>query len=105
MSYLAPLKDMYFNIKYLADIEQIAQLPGFEDAGFETATAVLEEAAKFNEGVLDPLNREGDKNPSSWRDGVVTATPGFKEAFQQFAQGGWRGSCHPPGSAGRARLR
>ena len=52
MSYVAPLKDMLFNIKYLADIEQIAQLPGFEDAGFETAQAVLEEGAKFNEGVL-----------------------------------------------------
>ncbi len=95
MSYLAPLKDMLFNIKYLADIERIAKLPGFEDAGFDTAQAVLEEAAKFNEGVLSPLNWEGDKNPSSWRDGKVTATPGFKEAFQQFAQGGWQGLQHP----------
>ena len=95
MSYVAPLKDMFFNIKYLADIEQIAKLPGFEDAGFETAQAVLEEAAKFNEGVLSPLNWEGDKNPSSWRDGQVTATPGFKEAFQQFAQAGWQGLQHP----------
>jgi alkylation response protein AidB-like acyl-CoA dehydrogenase len=95
MSYVAPLKDMLFNIKHLADIEQIAQLPGFEDAGFETAQAVLEEAAKFTEGVLSPLNWEGDKNPSSWCDGVVTATPGFKEAFHQFAQGGWQGLQHP----------
>ncbi len=95
MSYVAPLKDMLFNIKYLADIEQIAQLPGFEDAGFDTAQAVLEEAAKFNEGVLAPLNWEGDKNPSSWKDGVVTASPGFKQAFQQFAQGGWQGLQHP----------
>ena len=95
MSYVAPLKDMLFNIKHLADIEQIAQLPGFEDAGFETAQAVLEEAAKFNEGVLSPLNWEGDKYPSSWHDGKVTATPGFKEAFHQFAQGGWQGLQHP----------
>src|SRR5512133_2041408 len=95
MSYVAPLKDMLFNLKYLADIEQIAQLPGFEDAGFDTAQAVLEEAAKFNEGVLAPLNWEGDKNPSSWKDGVVTATPGFKQAFQQFAQAGWQGLQHP----------
>ena len=95
MSYVAPLKDMLFNLKYLADIEQIAQLPGFEDAGFETAQAVLEEAAKFNEGVLAPLNWEGDKNPSSWKDGVVTATPGFRQAFRQFADGGWQGLQHP----------
>ena len=95
MNYVAPLKDMLFNIKYLADIEQVAQLPGFEDAGFDTAQAVLEEAAKFNEGVLSPLNWEGDKNPSSLKDGVVTATPGFKDAFQQFAQAGWQGLQHP----------
>jgi hypothetical protein len=95
MSYVAPLKDMLFNIKYLADIEQIAQLPGFEDAGFDTAQAVLEEAAKFNEGVLAPLNWEGDKHPSSWKDGVVTAAPGFKEAFKQFVDGGWQGLQHP----------
>jgi len=95
MSYVAPLKDMLFNIKYLAGIDQIAQLPGFEDAGFETAQAVLEEAAKFNEGVVSPLNWEGDKNPSSWHDGKVTASPGFKEAFQQFVQAGWQGLQHP----------
>ncbi len=95
MIYTAPLKDMLFDLKHLANIDAVAQIPGFEDAGFDTAQAVLEECAKFNEGVLAPLNWEGDKNPSSWRDGVVTATPGFKEAYQQFAQGGWQGLQHP----------
>jgi hypothetical protein len=75
MSYTAPVKDMLFAIEHLANIEQIAQIPGFEDAGLDTAAAVLEECAKFNEGVLAPLNWEGDKNPSSWKDGVVTTTP------------------------------
>ncbi len=95
MSYVAPVKDMLFNIQHLAKIDQIAQIPGFEDAGFDTAQAVLEEAAKFNEGVLAPLNWEGDKNPSSWKNGVVTATPGFKEAFKQFTEAGWQGLQHP----------
>ncbi len=95
MSYTAPVKDMLFNIKHLADIEQVAQIPGFEDAGFDTAQAVLEECAKFNEGVLAPLNWEGDKNPSSWKDGIVTTTPGFKDAFKQYAEGGWQGLQHP----------
>ncbi|SDO09374.1 hypothetical protein SAMN05216303_101479 [Rhodoferax sp. OV413] len=95
MSYTAPQKDMLFNIQHLARIDQIAALPGFEDAGLDTAQAVLEEAAKFNEGVLSPLNWEGDKNPSSWKNGVVTATPGFKDAFKQFAEGGWQGLQHP----------
>ena len=95
MTYKAPVKDMLFNIQHLARIDQIAALPGFEDAGLETAQAVLEEAAKFNEGVLSPLNWEGDKNPSSWKDGVVTTTPGFKAAFKAFADGGWQGLQHP----------
>ena len=95
MSYVAPVKDMLFNIQHLAKIDQIAQIPGFEDAGLDTAQAVLEEAAKFNEGVLAPLNWEGDKNPSSWKDGVVTATPGFKEAFKQFTEGDWQGLRDP----------
>ena len=95
MTYKAPLKDMLFNIEHLAGIAQLTQIPAFEEAGLETAQAVLEECAKFNEGVLSPLNWEGDKNPSSWKDGVVTTTPGFKEAFKQYAQGGWQGLQHP----------
>ena len=95
MSYVAPIKDMLFDIRHLANIDQVAQMPGFEDAGFDTAQAVLEEAAKFNEGVLGPLNWEGDKYPSSWHDGKVTTTPGFKQAFSQFAEGGWQGLQHP----------
>ena len=95
MSYVAPLKDMLFNIKHLAAIDQVAQMPGFEEAGFDTAQAVLEEAAKFNEQVIAPLNWDGDKDPSSWKDGAVTTTPGFKQAFRQFAEGGWQGLQHP----------
>ncbi len=101
MSYTAPVKDMLFNMQHLAHIEQIAQIPGFEDAGFDTAQAVLEECAKFTEGVLAPLNFEGDKNPSSWKDGVVTATPGFKEAFRQLTEGGWQGLQHPQDFGGQ----
>ena len=101
MSYTAPVKDMLFNMQHLAHIEQIAQIPGFEDAGFDTAQAVLEECAKFTEGVLAPLNFEGDKNPSSWKDGVVTATPGFKDAFRQLTEGGWQGLQHPADFGGQ----
>ena len=95
MSYKAPLKDMLFGIRHLAGIDELARIPAFEDAGFETAQAVLEECAKFNEGVLSPLNWAGDQNPSSWKQGVVTTTPGFKEAFKQYVDGGWQGLQHP----------
>ena len=95
MSYRAPVKDMLFCMQELADIEAVSRLPGFEDAGLDTAQAVLEECAKFNEGVVAPLNIDGDVNPSSWQDGNVITTAGFKQAFRQFAQGGWQGVQHP----------
>ena len=95
MSYTAPLKDMLFCMKELADLEAVARLPGFEEAGLDTAQAVLEECARFSQEVLAPLNREGDVNPSSFKDGVVTTTAGFKDAFRQFGSGGWQGLQHP----------
>ena len=101
MSYRAPVKDMLFVMKELANIDAVAALPGFEDAGYDTAEAVLQESARFNEGVVAPLNWEGDKNPSSFHKGVVTTTPGFKEAFTQYAQGGWQGLQHPTAFGGQ----
>jgi alkylation response protein AidB-like acyl-CoA dehydrogenase len=95
MTYRAPVTDMLFCMKELAGLENVAKMPGFEDAGLETAQAVLEECARFNEGVVAPLNVEGDRNPSSWKDGVVTTTAGFKQAFRQFGEGGWQGLQHP----------
>ena len=95
MSYTAPLKDMLFALEHLADLESVAQLPGFEDAGLETAQAVLEECARFNEGVVAPLNWEGDQNPSRFEAGKVITTPGFQDAFRQYAEAGWQGLQHP----------
>ncbi|MFG6487131.1 acyl-CoA dehydrogenase [Roseateles sp. BYS78W] len=96
MSYQAPVKDMLFNLQHLAGLETLTQqVPAFEDFGLDTAAAVLEECAKLTQDVIAPLNWEGDKNPSSWKDGVVTTTPGFKQAFRAYAEGGWQGLVHP----------
>ncbi|MBP0623264.1 acyl-CoA dehydrogenase [Cupriavidus consociatus] len=101
MTYRAPLKDMLFVMNELAGLDAVSRLPGFEEATPETAGAVLDEAAKFNEQVLAPLNRTGDLDPSSWKDGVVTTTPGFKDAFRQFGEGGWQGVLHPQDFGGQ----
>ncbi|MEM5345171.1 acyl-CoA dehydrogenase N-terminal domain-containing protein, partial [Paraburkholderia azotifigens] len=77
MSYTAPIKDMMFVMQELAGLDDIAALPGLEEANADTAQAVLEESSKLCGEVLAPLNVEGDRNPSSWKDGKVTATPGF----------------------------
>ncbi|MDR0204667.1 MAG: acyl-CoA dehydrogenase [Delftia acidovorans] len=101
MTYSAPLKDMLFAMEHLAQIDQVAQLPGFEEAGLETAQAVLEECAKLCEGVVAPLNLPGDVAPSSLQDGVVTTAAGFKQAFRQYAEGGWQGLQHPQDFGGQ----
>lgn len=101
MSYKAPIKDMLFAMEHLARIDQVAQIPGFEDAGLETAQAVLEECARFNEEVVAPLNVVGDLQPSTWKDGQVHTTAGFKEAFAQYVQGGWQGLQHPVDAGGQ----
>ncbi len=94
MNYTAPIKDMLFVMTDLADLDAVAALPGFEDASRDTAQAVLEENARFVQDVVAPLNRSGDIAPSSWSDGVVTTTKGFKEAFRSYAEAGWQGVQH-----------
>ena len=101
MSYKAPVKDMLFNIEHLARIDQVAQMPGFEDAGLETAQAVLEECARFNEEVVAPLNFEADKAPSSHSGTSVTTSKGFKEAYKQYTEGGWQSLQHPADFGGQ----
>ncbi len=101
MSYTAPLKDMLFVMNELAGLEAISQLPGCEDATPETAEAVLEENAKFCSEVIAPLNWTGDCEPSSWHDGQVKTTPGFKEAFRAFGESGWQGVQHPTDYGGQ----
>ena len=102
MTYQAPVKDMLFNMQHLAGLETLTQqIPAFADFGLDTAGAVLEECAKLTQDVIAPLNWEGDKNPSFWKDGQVTTTPGFKEAFRAYAEGGWQGLVHPTDFGGQ----
>jgi alkylation response protein AidB-like acyl-CoA dehydrogenase len=95
MGYAAPVADMLFCMKELAGLEALSQLPGFEDAGLETAEAVLTEAARFCAEVVEPLNAPSDRQPPVWNQGTVTTSAGFKQAFRQFAEGGWQGLQHP----------
>jgi 3-(methylthio)propanoyl-CoA dehydrogenase len=95
MSYTTPIRDMMFVMTELTGLDTITSLPGYADATRETAQAILEEGSKFCSEVLAPLNVTGDRNPSVWHDGAVSASPGFKEAFAQFVEGGWQGLMHP----------
>ncbi len=94
MSYAAPVKDMLFCMKELAGLEALSRLPCFEDAGLDTAEAVLTEAGRFCAEVVEPLNADSDRHPPVWHNGDVTTSAGFKEAFSQFTAGGWQGLQH-----------
>jgi 3-(methylsulfanyl)propanoyl-CoA dehydrogenase len=88
-AYVAPLKDMRFVLQDLAGLDEVAKLPGCEEATPETVDAILEEASKFATEVLDPLNYSGDQEGSKWRDGAVTTPKGFPEAYRKYVEGGW----------------
>ncbi|MEN9865960.1 MAG: hypothetical protein RL748_1550, partial [Pseudomonadota bacterium] len=60
-----------------------------------------EENAKFCAGVVAPLNHASDKEPSTWQDGKVTTSKGFKEAFKAFTEAGWQGVQHPADFGGQ----
>ena len=98
--YQAPLRDMQFVLRELAGLDEISKLPGFEEAA-GVADPILQEAAAFAAGVLDPLNQSGDKEGCTWRDGAVTTPKGFKEAYAQFARAGWIGLAVPAEHGGQ----
>ena len=90
-TYTAPLQDMQFVIKELVGLADITAMPDCAEVTEDLVDAVLDEAAKFATGVLDPLNHTGDKTGARFADGSVTTPPGFKEAYRQFIAGGWNG--------------
>lgn len=88
-TYKAPLRDMRFVMNELLDFPgHYSSLPNGDDA-VEVTDAVLEEGAKFAENVLTPLNQTGDQQGCTLKDGLVTVPDGFKEAYQQYVEGGW----------------
>ncbi len=90
-TYLAPLKDMKFVINELAGLDQVSKLPGCEEVNADLIDAVLGEAAKFAQEVLEPLNRVGDKEGAKLADHTVTSPQGFKAAYKQYIEAGWNG--------------
>jgi acyl-CoA dehydrogenase len=82
---------MHFVMRELAGLEQLAKLPGYEEATPELAEAVLEEAAKLASGVLAPLNKIGDELGATLTDQGVLTAEGFGAAYRQFVENGWNG--------------
>ena len=91
MTYHAPVDDIVFALKAAADLPQVLAKIGASDLDEETIRAILDEAGRFATEVLDPLNWGGDRAGSKLADGVVHTPPGWKNAYDRFAQGGWSG--------------
>ena len=100
--YRAPVKDVRFILRELLDEAALQACPAFADYSPDLADAVLEEAGKFAENVLDPLYKTGDREGATWTpEGVVTPA-GYKAAYAQYVEGGWpslRASAHFGGQA------
>ena len=94
MSYAVPLQDIRFVLDELAGLDQVLTAGG-GDITRDVVDAILEENARFVQSAIVPLNRSGDTRPPVCKDGVVTTSPGYADAFRQFAQGGWQGLQHP----------
>ncbi|NRA85448.1 MAG: acyl-CoA dehydrogenase C-terminal domain-containing protein [Gammaproteobacteria bacterium] len=89
LEYKAPIRDITFVMQELLDCESHYEKLGYQDATVDMIDAIVSEAAKFTEQVIAPLNQIGDQQGCQWNDGVVTTPDGFKEAYQQYVEGGW----------------
>jgi len=95
-TYKAPVQDYLFLLNDVFHIERYADVPGYADLSADIVEATLTEAAKLCNNVLAPLNRIGDSEGCTrHEDGSVTTASGFKEAFDQFRDGGWNGLKFP----------
>lgn len=89
MTYVAPVRDIEFALTEVADLASVSALPRFAEANAELVSVILEEAGRFAADILAPLNKTGDRQGSSLKDGQVSTPDGWKDAYQQFCENGW----------------
>ncbi|NQZ89186.1 MAG: acyl-CoA dehydrogenase C-terminal domain-containing protein [Colwellia sp.] len=96
LSYKAPITDIKFLFEDVFNFyDHYQQYPEFEEATPDLVDAIFQECAKFCENELLPLNQSGDKEGCTFDNGKVTTPKGFKEAYQQYVDGGWQSLSHP----------
>lgn len=101
-NFKSPTRDTLFVMNELLGFEKHYADLGFEDATPDMVDAICQEAAKFTDNVLAPINAIGDQVGCKWEDGEVTTPPGFKEAYQTYVEGGWPSMTHPEEFGGQA---
>ncbi len=88
-TYKAPLRDMRFLLHEVFDSADLPPRPGEEALAPDLIDSILEEAGRFVEEVLAPLNASGDEEGCHYENGVVRTPKGFKAAYDLFREGGW----------------
>ncbi len=101
MTYRAPVADIVFALKHAAGFAAALKDGLYGELDEATVEAVLQEAGKFATDVIAPLNREGDKFGTPFKDGRVTMPPGWKEAYTAWAAAGWNGLAAPAAFGGQ----
>ncbi|MCF6225607.1 MAG: acyl-CoA dehydrogenase [Xanthomonadales bacterium] len=88
-NYQYPYKDAVFILNHLLDFEKLCKQAELDDINMELADAILEEAARLGTEVFAPLNSVGDQQGAKLGENGVEETPGFADAYRQYAQSGW----------------
>ncbi|RZJ42001.1 MAG: acyl-CoA dehydrogenase, partial [Brevundimonas sp.] len=102
MAYKAPVRDLTFILSEVLEIDRYTNQPGFQDVSAELAQQILEEAGKFADEVIAPINNPGDKEGCHWADGGVVTTPkGWKEAYHKMVEAGWPSLMMDPAYGGQ----
>ena len=99
--YQAPVRDLRFVLDELLGVASLTALPRYREFSSDLAASVIDEAARFAQDVLAPINRVGDSSGASFHDGVVQMPAGFRHAYQQYIEGGWTQLAAPPEFGGQ----
>jgi len=94
-TYQAPLREIGFVLNEVLGVGRLARLPGWEEATPETLSGIFEEAARFIEEQLAPLNKTCDEQGCRWENGEVRVPEGLAEAYRNYWQAGWVGLSNP----------
>ena len=101
MSYSTPVRDIRHALKHMAGFDALSATGAYEDLSDELVEAILEEMGRYCDQVLAPLNRDSDQHGARLEDRAVTTTPGFREAYQQYVEGGWNALAFPEDAGGQ----